>query len=66
MSEDSYYKVYGTPTLELKKEIEKAIQDKFNETSDILDDFDRGNEGPKNYFLYSMLKKEYEIPKLFT
>lgn len=66
LSEDSYYKVYGTPTLELKKEIEKAIQDKFNETSDILDDFDWGNAGPKDYFLYSMLKKEFEFPKLFT
>ena len=66
ISEDSYYKVYGRPTPELKKQIEKAIKDKFNETSDILDDFDWENNGEKDYFLYVMLKKEFEFPKVFT
>ena len=66
LSEDSYYKVYGTPTLELKKQIEKAIKEKFDETSSILDDFNwkDGQEG--DHFLYVMLKKEFEFPKVFT
>lgn len=66
LSEDSYYKVYGTPNLELKAEIEKAIQEKFNETSDILDDFDWKNASSEDYFLYCMLKKEFEFPNVFT
>ncbi len=66
LSEDSYYKVYGHPSLELKKLIEKAIKDKFNQTSDILDDFDWGNRDSLDYFLYSMLYKKFEFPKVFT
>ena len=66
ISEDSYYKVYGRPTLELKEQIEKAIKEKFNEKSDILDAFEWGNSGPNDYFLYSMLKKEFEFEKKFT
>ena len=66
LSEDSYYKTYGVPTLKLKEEIEKAIKEKFNETSDILDDFSWDNTDSKNYFLYTMLKKEFEFPKVFT
>ena len=66
LSEDSYYKTYGRPTLELKAEIEKAIKEKFDETSDILDDFNWGGAGEKDYFLYSMLKKNFEYPKEFS
>lgn len=66
LSEESYYKKYGTPTLELKEEIEKAIKKKFNEKSDILDDFNWANRSEKDYFLYCMLKKEFEFPKVFT
>ena len=66
ISEDSYYKVYGHMTKELKEEIEKAIKDKFNETTDILDDFDWENVEPNDYFLYAMLKKEFEFKYAFT
>lgn len=68
ISEESYYKVYGTPTIELKKKIGNAIKDKFNETSDILDNFEwNGSEtNGNNYFLYSMIKKEFEFEKKFT
>lgn len=66
LSEESYYKVYGTPSLELKKQIEQAIKEKFNETSDILDDFNWEGRDPKDYFLYAMLKKEFEFPRVFT
>ncbi len=65
ISEKSYYKKVGIPTLELKKEIEKAIKEKFNETSDILDDFSWGSNNPKDYFLYTMLKKEFQFEKAF-
>lgn len=61
ISEESYYKKLGTPSLELKEEIENAIKEKFNETSNILDDFDWENVGPEDYFLYVMLKKEFEF-----
>ena len=66
LSEDSYYKVYGTPTQELKKQIEKAIKEKFNETSSILDDFNWENGQDGDHFLYVMLKKQFEFPKVFT
>ena len=63
LSEDSYYKVYGSPTLELKKQIEKAIKEKFNETSDILDDFSWEEGESDNYFLYVMLKNNLNSQK---
>jgi len=66
LSEDSYYKVYGTPTPELKKQIEKAIKEKFNETSSILDDFNWENGQDGDHFLYVMLKKQFEFQKVFT
>ena len=66
LSEDSYYKVYGTPTPEFKKQIEKAIKEKFNETSSILDDFNWENGQDGDHFLYVMLKKQFEFPKVFT
>jgi len=65
ISEAYYYKKIGTPSLALKNEIEKAIKDKFNETSDILDDFEWENRDPKDYFLYAMLKKEFKFEKAF-
>lgn len=66
LSENSYYKIYGHPNLALKKQIEEAIKKKFDETSDILDDFDWENHEPQDYFLYAMLKKKFEFPKIFT
>ena len=65
LSEKYYYKKIGTPTLKLKEEIEKAIKDKFNETSDILDDFDWENRDPLDFFLYVMLKKDFQFEKAF-
>ncbi len=66
ISEDSYYKIYGVPSYELKDKIKRDIKLKFNETSDILDSFDFENSSDENYFLYSMLKKDFEFPKVFT
>ena len=39
ISDKYYYKKIGVPTIQLKQEIENAIKEKFNETSDILNDF---------------------------
>jgi len=58
-------KKYGHPSLELKKEIEKEIKKKFNETSDILDDFEWEGRDPLDYFLYVILKKEFKFEKAF-
>lgn len=65
LSEKYYYKKIGTPSIRLKEEIEKAIKEKFNETSDILDDFEWEGRDPKDYFLYAMLKKNFEFEKVF-
>lgn len=67
LDEASYYKIYGNPSFELKDEIEQAIKEKFNEESDILDDFTWfENPSELDYFLYVMLKKEFQFPKTFT
>lgn len=66
ISEDSYYKVYGRPSTQLKEEIEKEIKRKFNETSNILEEFDWNTASPNDYFLYAMLKKEFEFEKKFS
>ena len=65
LTEKNYYKKIGTPSLALKEEIEKAIKEKFNETSDILDNFEWESRDPKDYFLYTMLKKEFKFEKAF-
>ena len=65
ISEEYYYKKIGTPSLVLKQEIEDAIKQKFNETSDILNDFEWENRDSKDYFLYVMLKKEFKFEKAF-
>lgn len=66
LSDKSYYKVLDKLSLELKEKIEKEIKEKFQETSDILNDFDWENVGDEDYFLYAMLKKEFEFPYAFT
>lgn len=66
LSEKYYYKKVGVQSIELKNEIEKAIKDKFDETSDILDNFNWENTDPENYFLYAMLKKEFKFEKAFN
>ena len=47
LSEKDYYKVYDLLTLDLKEKIEKAIKEKFNEKSNILDSID-WSEVPKD------------------
>lgn len=65
LSESAYYKKWGAVTPELKKEIEKGIKEKFNETSDILDQFN-WTPAKGKYLLYAMLKKDFEYIEKFN
>ncbi len=73
LSEKYYYKVCDLKTLELKKQIEKTIEEKFHQKSDILDKFDwreeklnnELNPEKKKYFLYAMLYRSFEFPYRF-
>ena len=73
LSDEYYYKAYGLKTLELKKQIEKGIKEKFNQTSDILDNFDWSEDSLNDpndssidrYFFYTMLYREFEFINKF-
>ena len=73
LSEDYYFKIYGPKSLELKEQIENGIKEKFNQQSDILEDFgwseselnDSNNTNPGRYFFYAMLYKKFEFLKEF-
>lgn len=58
LSEESYYKAYGKTSLELKKQIEDDIMQKFGEKSEILDKINWTNPNSA-FFVYSMLKKDF-------
>ena len=63
LSEDSYFKIHGWSTYDLKLKIEKEIKQRFNETSNVLDKVEWGN--PNSYTLYAMLKKEFNYLERF-
>lgn len=61
ISEDSYYIKHGILDQVLFDRIKSDIKEKFNETSDLLDDV-----GPTNTFaFYSMLKKDFKFEVQF-
>lgn len=64
ISENSYYTKYGIISPDLKKEIEKGIKDKFDETSDILGSIDF-TYNPRKLLIYAMLKKDFKFPEAF-
>lgn len=69
LNDNSYYIKVGKMTLNLKKEIEKGIWDKFNEKSDILNKFKFENVSDNEtnkYFIYSMLIKNFPFKYAFT
>jgi len=73
LSNEYYFKIYGLKSLELKKQIENGIKEKFNQTSDIINDFDWSEEGlndpndsdTRRYFFYTMLYRKFEFWKEF-
>lgn len=74
ISNEYYFKTYGLKTKKLKEEIEKGIKEKFNQTSDILKDFDWSEEALddptssdiRRYFFYTMLYREFEYKSKFS
>lgn len=71
ISDEYYYKVYGPKTIELKKEIKQAIKKKFNQESDILNDFNWNSDNAleqdkRNYFFYTMLYREFKYKAKFN
>lgn len=65
ISSKSYYKHLGKITKNTKKNIEKAIKKKFNETSDILDTLDLTPSNHR-YIAYAMLKKDFKFEQPFN
>lgn len=73
LSEDYYYKIYGLKSLALKEQIENGIKEKFNQTSNILNDFNwseseldnPNNPNVRRYFFYTMLYRKFEFLQEF-
>ena len=64
LSDTYYYKIFDNMTPGLKIKIEKAIKEKFDQESDILNDFD-WTPSPDKYFAYAMLYRKFEFLKTF-
>ena len=64
ISANSYYKTFGLVSPDLKTQIETALMQKFNETSDILDSIDWA-PAPNKYLFYAMLKKNFKFMTAF-
>lgn len=73
LSDEYYFKIYGLKSLELKEQIENGIKEKFNQESDILNDFDwsedelddQNNPEVRRYFFYAMLYRKFEFLQEF-
>ena len=63
LNSNSYFKIHGKASFDLKDKIENGIKEKFNEDSKILDKVEWGNS--EAYVLYSMLKKEFNYLEKF-
>lgn len=63
LNSNSYFKIHGTASFDLKDKIENGIKEKFNEDSKILDKVEWENS--EAYVLYSMLKKEFNYLEKF-
>jgi len=75
LSPTSYYAKFWLLTLDLKDEIEKWIKNKFNETSNVLNQLDWSNVPQSDsyynwkkrarYWFYAMLKKIFKFENVF-
>ncbi len=71
ISDEYYYKKWGKKTLDLKKEIETGIEQKFHEKSDVLENIDWSEEALdretlERYLFYVMLKRSFSYEKEFS
>lgn len=67
LRDDHYYAYTGPMTWDAKKEMEQAISDKFDQGSDILDQFDDWSDDPDAAkFLYAMLYRKFSFPTPFA
>lgn len=64
ISDKNYYKYAGKVTKKTKRNIEKGIRKKFQESSDILDKLDLTVRNDM-YIIYAMLKKDFEFTHEF-
>lgn len=64
LSESSYYTAYGNTSLKLKEQIEKAIMEKFGETSQLLNSVNWSDKS-NAYIVYAMLKKDFKFGAKF-
>lgn len=62
LTENSYYKTHGVMTIQLRDDINKALLEKFNETSELLKSVDWNGH---DYLLYAMLKKDFQFPYVY-
>lgn len=63
LSDSSYYKKDAPISKKLKRQIEKDLKNKFNETSDLLDLIDWSAKN--SYLFYAMLKKDFNFSTPF-
>lgn len=66
INENSYYKIVGLKSYDLKAKILREIYEKFSETSKILENINWENKNKNEYILYALLKKDVEFPKEFN
>lgn len=72
LSDEYYYKKWGIKSNDLKNEILDGVKEKFNETSDVIDENDDWDEwkkyatsDEKRYIFYAMLKKVFNFENPF-
>lgn len=72
LSDEYYYKKWGIKSNDLKNEIIDGIKEKFNETSDVIDEKEDWDEWQnaavdeeKRYIFYAMLKKVFNFENPF-
>ncbi len=67
LSDEYYFKTYGLKNKTLKEKIQAGIKEKFNQTSDLLDEFDwADDEDNDSYFFYTMLYRKFEYKTRFS